>query len=61
MVLAGGGGNNIINTTFYIGGSPIENVKSFRYPGFNISAKNCSFQNMTNDLSIKANRVIFAI
>ena len=54
-------GNNIIKTTFNIGGSPIENVKSFTYLGFNISAKNCSFQNMTNDLSIKANRVIFAI
>ena len=54
-------GNNIIKTTFKIGGCPIENVKSFTYLGFNISAKNCSFQNMTNDLSIKANRVIFAI
>jgi hypothetical protein len=54
-------GNNLIKTSFYVGGSPIENVKSFKYLGFTISAKNCSFQNTIDDLSVKANRAIFAI
>ena len=54
-------GNNLIKTTFNIGGSPIENVKAFTYLGFTISAKNCSFQKTIDDLSIKANRAIFAI
>ncbi len=54
-------GNNLIKTTFNVGGTPIENVKSFTYLGFTISAKNCSFQNTIDDLSVKANRAIFAI
>ena len=54
-------GNNLIKTFFNVGGSPIENVKSFTYLGFTISAKNCSFQNTINALSIKANRAVFAI
>ena len=44
MVFTGEGGwgvgwGNIIKTTFNIGGSPIENVKSFTYLGFNIPTK----------------------
>ena len=46
---------------FNVGGTSIENVKSFTYLGFTISAKNCSFQSTLNDLSIKANRAVFAI
>ena len=54
-------GNNLINTTFKIGGLTIENVKVFTYLGFTISAKNCSFQKTIDDLSVKASRAIFAI
>ena len=53
-------GINIINANFYVGGSSIPNVKTFKYFGFIISAKNCLFQNMIDDLGIKANRAIFA-
>ena len=54
-------GNNLIKTVFNIGGSPIENVKTFKYLGFTISAKNCGFQHTVDDLSLKANRAIYAI
>ena len=54
-------GNTLIKTSFNVAGSSIENVKSFTYLGFTISAKNCSFQSTINDLSIKANRAVFAI
>lgn len=54
-------GNKLIKTVFNIEGSPIENVKTFKYLGFTISAKNCNFQNTIDDLTLKANRVIYAI
>ena len=54
-------GNNLIKTVFNIGGSPIENVKAFKYLGFTVSAKNCSFQHTIDDLTLKANRTIYAI
>ena len=54
-------GNKLIKTSFKIGDTPIENVKSFKYLGFTISAKNCSFQSTVDDLSLKAKRAIFAI
>ena len=54
-------GNNIIKTNFTVDGTPIENVKHFTYLGFTISAKNCEFQATIDDLSIKANRAIFAL
>ena len=54
-------GNNLIKTAFNIGGSPIENVKAFKYLGFTISAKNCNFQHTIDDLTLKANRAIYAI
>ena len=54
-------GNKLINTNFNVGGTPIENVKDFSYLGFKISAKNCNFNTTIEDLSIKANRAIFAI
>ena len=38
-------GNRLIKTVFNIEGSPIENVKTFKYLGFTISSKNCNFQN----------------
>ena len=54
-------GNKLIKSDFNVGSSPIENVKTFTYLGFTISAKNCQFQSTIDDLSIKANRAIFAI
>ena len=54
-------GNKLIDATFHVGDSPIENVKSFTYLGFTICAKNCSFQKTMDDLSLKANRAVFAI
>ena len=37
-------GNKLRKTSFKIGDTPIENVKSCKYLRFSISAKNCSFQ-----------------
>ena len=54
-------GNKIINADFKVGTTSIENVKSFLYLGFVISAKNCQFQTTIDDLSLKANRAIFSI
>ena len=54
-------GNKIINADFKVGTTSIENVKSFPYLGFVISAKNCQFQTTIDDLSLKANRAIFSI
>lgn len=54
-------GNNLIKTTFQMGGYPLDNVKDFVYLGFTISAKNCSFQKTIDALSVKANRAVFAI
>ena len=54
-------GNKLIKSNFNIEGTPIENVKTFTYLGFTISAKNCQFQSTIDDLNIKANRAIFAL
>ena len=54
-------GNKIIKADFNVAGVKIENVKSFTYLGFTISAKNCSFQSVMDDLSVKANKAIFAL
>ena len=54
-------GNNLIKTVFNVGSTPIENVKTFKYLGFTISAKNCSFQQTIDDLTLKANRAMYAI
>ena len=43
-------GNKIINADFKVGDKPIENVKTFTYLGFAISAKNCQFQTTIEDL-----------
>ena len=44
--------NNIIKAEFRAGVSKIENVKTFTYLGFTISAKHCSFQTAIDDLNI---------
>ena len=54
-------GNKIIKADFNVDGAKIESVKTFTYLGFIISAKNCSFQSVMDDLSVKANRAIFAL
>ena len=47
-------GNKIIKADFNVAGAKIDNVKSLTYLGFTISAKNCSFQSVMDDLSVKA-------
>ena len=54
-------GNRPINVTIKVNEKPLECVKSVKYLGFCISAKNCSFSPTINDLSIKTNRAIFAL
>ena len=54
-------GNKMINTNFHTNNTKLENVKTFKYLGFSISAKNCSFLPTIEDLSIKANRVVYAL
>ena len=45
----------------FINNTNIENVKSYKYLGFTIGAKNCSLINTMADLSIKAKRAIFTL
>ena len=54
-------GETILLKHLSVAGSAIENVKTFKYLGFTISAKNCSFKNTIDDLCVKANRALFAI
>ena len=54
-------GNKLCNTNIYLNNNLIECVKEFKYLGFTISAKNCSFLKTLSDLKIKANRAIFAL
>ena len=54
-------GNKLINNNFQTSNGTIENVKEFKYLGFTISAKNCSFSPTIIDLSTKATRIIYAL
>ena len=54
-------GNKWIKSNFYIKDKLLENVKTFKYLGFTISANQCSFVPTINDLSTKANRAIYAL
>lgn len=54
-------GNKLCKVKLFINGSEIESVKSFKYLGFTVGAKNCSFSGTCNDLSIKTKRAIFAL
>ena len=54
-------GNNLIKNEFRYKDVVLQNVKQFKYLGFSISAKNCSFSPTIDDLSLKANRAIFAL
>ena len=50
-------GNKLITTDFKLNNIQLENGKSFKYLGFTISAKNCSFLPIKNR-STRANRVL---
>ena len=54
-------GNKLCNTNLSLNGIEIENVKTFKYLGFTVGAKNCSFKGTSNDLSIKTKLAIFAV
>ena len=49
------------SSEFNYKGLILENVKQFKYLGISMSAKNCSFSPTIEDLSLKANRAIFAL
>ena len=54
-------GNKLLKRDIRLNGTVIESVKVFKYLGFTISAKNCSFAPTIDDLTTKANRAIFAL
>ena len=54
-------GNKLLKRHLYFNGKAIENVKTFKYLGFTISAKNCSFAPTIDNLALKANRAVFAL
>ena len=54
-------GNRLCKANISVNNKSIENVKSIKYLGFTISAKNCNLGNTPVDLSIKAKRAIFAL
>ena len=54
-------GNKLLKANIHLNNVLLENVKSFKYLGFSISAKNCSFSKTLEDLGIKTNRDIFSI
>ena len=54
-------GNKLCKNTLRINGITIENVKTFRYLGFTVGAKNCSFNGTCEDLGTKTKRAIFAL
>jgi hypothetical protein len=54
-------GNRLCNLNVSIKNDIIENVKSFKYLGFTIGAKNFSLKDTPADLCIKAKRAIFAL
>ena len=54
-------GNRLIKSDFYVDNTIIDNVKTMKYLGFTITAKNCSFSKSLEDLSIKAYRAIYAL
>ena len=54
-------GNKLIKADLFCNAAHLENVKTFKYLGITVSAKKCSFLPTIDDLSIKANRAIFAL
>ena len=54
-------GNRLVKRDFKYKGMTLENVKTIKYLGFSISAKNCNFLPTLDDLSLRANRALFAL
>ena len=54
-------GNRLVKRNFTYKSVALENVKTIKYLGFTISAKNCSFLPTIDDLSLRANRALFAL
>ena len=54
-------GNGLCKNNLLINGIAIENVKTFKYLGFTLGAKNCTFTGTSNELSIKTKRAIFPL
>ena len=54
-------GNELINNDLRYKSAVLENVKRIKYLGFSISPKKCNFSPTIDDLSIRANRAIFAL
>ena len=54
-------GNQKINWTFNINGTPLENTKEYKYLGIPVHKKNCSFNTALKYLRTKATRALFAI
>ena len=51
-------GNKLVKRDFSIA---LENVKVIKYLGFSIAVKNYSFRPTIDDVSIQANRALFAV
>ena len=54
-------GNRLVKRDFKYKNIALENVKTIKYLGFTISAKNCNFSPTVDDLSLRANRALFAL
>ena len=54
-------GNRLCKINLFINGIAIENVKTFKYLGFTLGAKNCSFNNTSRNLGVKTKRALFAL
>ena len=54
-------GNKLMKREFRYKNVALENVKIIKYLGFSISAKNCSFLPTVDDLTLRANRALFAL
>ena len=54
-------GNQMIKTSFKIGGVTLENTKEYKYLGITIHKKNCSFNSALKYLRTKALRAIYAL
>ena len=54
-------GNRLCKATLKVDNNLIENVKEFKYLGFTVGAKNCSFGGTIKDLCTKTKRAIFSL
>ena len=54
-------GNKLAQCCLKYKNKNLENVKTFKYLGLSISSKNCNFNPTIDDVSVKANRAVFAL